>query len=581
MPDSDAPNPADERRDAEASIRELTRLAVDAPAEWAARAATLPLRRQAEVALRLPPRERFELLLHAPQPMRLVRMLPDADVYLTIREVGPADALPLLALASAEQLVHLLDLESWRGDRFDADRAGAWLALLVEAGEPAVLRFVRAADDEVMALLFARWARIHPIEIEDTPSIGGHGETEAGTEEGFLSPDGYHRFSPTIVAHAPAVRRVAEAFRRQDERRYGEIAWAALWELPSELEEGAFRWRQSRLEEHGFPDPDSAREVYAPPAGAAAKPGIPAPSREDALPAPRAPLRAAPGDSLLARAVEAADAADAERILFEWTAVANRILVADAADAGDPAAHRAALARAAAYVGIALRLRGASDGQTAGRLLATIPLLELFREGFARVLDLHHRARRFVREGWPSRHPRAMETLDAPLRPMVAALLERPPRFHDPAAGATAETLRDFRSIEEVEEARIALHLSEVLGRTLDRVLGWNLPELLGDPLRSGAPPRLGRLFLTSLAWHEERSMLRAGPLPRDVAERFLARAGAPGEGGAMLERFLQALGGSGGLTDRDVASLRPFGRAALADLAPGAKNVLLVTDRG
>ena len=51
-------------------------------------------------ALRLPAAERLQLMLHAPAPMRLVRTLPDADLYLTIREVGPADALPMLALSS-------------------------------------------------------------------------------------------------------------------------------------------------------------------------------------------------------------------------------------------------------------------------------------------------------------------------------------------------------------------------------------------------------------------------------------------------------------------------------------------------
>ena len=53
--------------------------------------------------------------------------------------------------------------------------------------------------------------------------------------------------------------------------------WMAQWELPSELEEQALHWRQSRLEEHGFPDWEEALSVYAPPEGVQSHPRPPAP----------------------------------------------------------------------------------------------------------------------------------------------------------------------------------------------------------------------------------------------------------------------------------------------------------------
>ena len=125
--------PADRIADLAAQLAQLARRS---PEALKRQIATLTIRQQAELALRLPAAERLQLMLHAPKPMRLVRTLPDADLYLTVREVGPGDALPMLALASASQITHLLDLESWRRDRFDPERAGAWVALLCEAGEP-------------------------------------------------------------------------------------------------------------------------------------------------------------------------------------------------------------------------------------------------------------------------------------------------------------------------------------------------------------------------------------------------------------------------------------------------------------
>ena len=125
---------------------ELVELARNDPESLKARVAGLEIRQQAELALRLPAADRLDLLLHAPRPMRLVRSLPDADLYLTVREVGPSDALPLVALASSEQILHLVDLESWRMDRFDAkalrrlDRAAAGIRRADRSPVPAPRR---------------------------------------------------------------------------------------------------------------------------------------------------------------------------------------------------------------------------------------------------------------------------------------------------------------------------------------------------------------------------------------------------------------------------------------------------------
>ena len=191
-------------------LEELADLASNAPGRLSRRVAQFSVRELADLALRLPAAQRLELLLHAPQPMRLVRSLPDSEFYLSLREVGPNDGLPLMALASAAQIQHVLDLESWRGDRFDADRSGAWMALILEAGEPALRRYLRSADDTQLALLFQRWARAKVIESNEDPDIHGTGRTESDGEEAFISPDDQYEFSPTIAEHRPALQRIAQ-----------------------------------------------------------------------------------------------------------------------------------------------------------------------------------------------------------------------------------------------------------------------------------------------------------------------------------------------------------------------------------
>ena len=102
----------------------------------------------------------------------------------------------------------------------------------------------------------------------------GHGETETGTDAGFLAPDGYHRFSPIIPEHGPAIRRLLELLASKSVERYQRLLWSALWEPTAEVEEQARHWRQSRLEEHGFVRWDEAVAVYAPPEGSRWQPAV-------------------------------------------------------------------------------------------------------------------------------------------------------------------------------------------------------------------------------------------------------------------------------------------------------------------
>ncbi len=541
-------------------IAELAAIAARNPDELGTRLDDLTVAEQVELALRVPPARRLDLLLHGRRSRTLVRALPDAELYLTVREVGPLDALPLLALASPDQLVHLLDLESWRGDRFDGVRAGAWIALVLEADDAVARRLVRALDDEVLALLGQLWMRIVPIQVGEIEPQGT-AEQEGDDERGRVTPDGHHRFQPAIPEHAPAVQRLLRLLFVEDPVRYERILRETLWSPPSETEEQALHWRQSRLDEHGYPVLEDALAVYAPPrSGRAARA---APAIPEGVVAPVALLRAAPARGVLVPAIDALAPDVRDRVLFQFVAVANRLLVADAADPGDPAAHRAATDTAAGYVTIALETRDATAPTDAASVLAEIPTIELFREGHARAAELSARARALLRTGWAVRHPHPLDLLDSPLRERIEGLLEPRPRTARRAP---------FASIAEIEEARAAIEMAEVVGRVLCE--GLECGPLSGY--------RLSALFLTLLAWHATRQTLATGPLPVDVAADFLRtiasrRTAGPEAGPRALDRLVQRLSQDQHLGPREIAVLQSFGRFCLelltdecGDLDPG-----------
>ncbi len=545
----------------------LSRIAREQPDRLAEVLAAVPLRRQAELALALEPQDRLEVLLHAPKPMRLVRALPPGELYLTVRETGPTDALPLLALAAPRQIVHLMDLEAWRGDRFDARRSGAWAAVLLEAGEPAIRAFLRHADDALLALLVHQWLRVEPIEMDDTPPVKGPGESETGDERGFVSPDGYYRFSPLIEEHGPAAQSILRIFFSDQPARYRQVLWSSRWELPAELEEQALRWRQSRLEEYGFLPWDEAIEVYAPPAGGDVRPVLEVATGDDVLPAPRAPLKALEGRGFPLAALDRLDDAGREGVLAELASLANRVLVADSADPGDPRQHRAALEKVAGYVRIALDRRGIDDAASAARTITEVSVLELFREGHEPLARLQSLARRMVREGWAAREGRALELLDSPLRERVLGLLEPRPMYVDLAAGPRRHALRDFHETSEVEETERAVRMAQAIGDMFER-LGL-APETFSGPDR----PRFSTLLMTMLAWQATERSLRCEPLPQgrvaDFLRNVVSRRTAPPDAPLRAWRaLLAALLSRQALNETDVPLIDAFARACLEQLS-------------
>jgi hypothetical protein len=557
-----------------ALARELLEQARHDPAGLSATLSRLSIRKQAELALMLPASQRLQLLIHAPKPMRLVRALPDADYYLTVREVGPVEALPLVSLASTAQTRHLLDLESWRKDRFDADRCGAWVALLVEAGESPTRRFLRDADDELLALLFRGWIHAEQIEYEDGAEVHGHGEGEAGSASGALTPDGYHRFSPRIPEHLPVIHRLLQLFYREQPARYQQILWRSRWELPAELEESAFHWRQSRLEEHGFPALDEALAVYAEPSGTRAQAIAPQPDDPDRLAASRClvPLLAAHGP--LAEAIDLLPEAAREHTLHGLVSVANRLLVADAEDSGDPEAHRRALNKAAGYSHIALSARGALDSASAAHVLEQVSPLELFREGHARAAELARRARSLLQNGWPAGRTEALDLLDWPVSSRVRALLADRPLYYEVDVSHGDGRPREFAAPEEIAETRNALETAEALGRIVVELLGLDTGRLLEAAERdTAAPPRFSTVLLTVMAWQATRGVIRGEALPADVAADFVRSVASRRTAGAdaparALEALVRALDARFGLEEPEISILMAYGKFALERLS-------------
>jgi len=359
---------------------------------------------------------RLDLILDAKDPQALVRALPADDLYLTIREIGLADAAPLVPLASAAQFKVFLDLDAWPRGGFDARRALPWLRAARSGAhlEPrAAARWARKLadlDPEILYLVLRATLRVTDLEQDPDPEL---------TSDRFMRTPEDKFVVEFLVdgAEYAAVKGVLDDLYAEDPFKATRLLSALRWELPSELEETALRWRSGRLADLGHPALDEALSWFArPPRAHGEAPGTPSRPAGFWL----APLA---GGTLLGRAGARLEPLDREALELQLVTAANAVLVADGVDPGDPERVREAFEAARATLELGLEKLAGSDEAAAAEVLATAPLKRIFQEGFGRALELRWRAERIVARAG------GVEGFEPPVREALEALLARRPRY--------------------------------------------------------------------------------------------------------------------------------------------------------
>jgi len=398
-------------------------------------------------------KKRLDLILDAQHPQALVRALPADELYLTIREVGLGDAAPLVQLASAHQFKVFLDLDAWGREGFDPLKALPWIraartgAHLEPRAEARWEKKLARLDREVLYLVLRATLRILDLEQDPDPEIE--------SDRFMRTPEGKYivEFLVDGVEYL-AIRGLLDDLFAQDPFLATRLLSAIRYDLPSELEETALRWRTGRLADLGHPTLDEALSWFARPPRSPAHPAAP-PARP-----PGFFLAALAQDSLLDRAVARLAPEDLEGVEAQIVAAANAVLVADAVDPGDVDAVRAAFQAARGYLDLGLDRLSGGDEAHAAEAVAVTPLKRIFQEGFGRVLELAWRARELrQRAGDAAR-------FGSPLDEALAALSGKRPRYYPGIEApedewgtvtAAAHQPRHFRAPEDLARTSAAL----------------------------------------------------------------------------------------------------------------------------
>lgn len=389
-------------------------------------------------------------LLDGPAAQEKVRALPSVVLHRLVCQVGPADSMELLEMAEPEQVREVLDLDIWQGTELDHDLLLDWTYLLSSLPDQAAFSHLRAMDTELKGALLLKYVRIYLMAEETAPD----------EPEGLLfkSPDGW--FALEVLAHSEAraqqVVAVVDALYRDDADNARRLLQNLMWELPSELEMWSLRWRDARLQDLGFADPQEALALYNYLDPASVDVGEqtgdvllktdPEPSGELALMELTDPQASFWNQAL----ASISDPSEQQRLATAMLNLSNRCLTADQVNPGDQDLARQSLEALNWRLSLGLEHLTGRQQDRSPAALAGVALLRIARLGHSLALEARQDLLPALRGGLLGREPGALDLLHSPLAHGLAALLLPRPLFWD----AAAMIQRPFHTLAELDQAR-------------------------------------------------------------------------------------------------------------------------------
>lgn len=209
-----------------------------------------------ELVLSIPWEERARIILCSAYPEGIVKNLPPQELFLTIKASSLDLAVELLSYAKGSQIQFMFDIDAWYKDRIKAERVASWIILLFNAGEDKVLEWLRIADWDFLIAIFQKFIKVYkkPDDMELIEAMD------------FLPPytlDNFYFIEFKVDSLEFYFRRMIEIIREEMQDTYFALMESVIWEIPAEVEERAYRWRNGRLADEGIPEYFEALDIYS------------------------------------------------------------------------------------------------------------------------------------------------------------------------------------------------------------------------------------------------------------------------------------------------------------------------------
>lgn len=428
----------------------------------------LPAGNPVEQIVAILDREDAEEFIKTIQPHTLFRLIKDA---------GFDQGMDLIPYVSPQQLQVFIDLDCWRKDTLDTRKLAAWLAVMVtDADDQHFHRALREIDPEVVALFFKNcFVKVDVIEAEE--------DLADLPPEAVLSPDNaYALVYPEDEDLAALMRATVDRLYQVDQALAWTLFEAVRWELKTPMEEEAYKFRTSRLEEFGFVERIEALEVYALVDPVATRGKWEAGKLEqkpildppELLDLPAVVRESADQEFFFFQVLDALDTAMLTTLSAELAALHNRTMVADGIEPGEIETGTEVVRRTTGFLSLGLEFFSRATVETALRIVQEVPLKMIFKVGYSIAMNLQKKAKALMGRPTLSLVEGVPFSL---LNPDEAALFEGVTDLR-PSYARDRQTFEIFKSQAQVDDTALRIGLVAVKQLWLFGVTGKNVEEL-------------------------------------------------------------------------------------------------------
>ncbi len=442
--------------------------------------ASLTAKEQLEIIRAADGKKKFDLLLNSQNAERLVPQLHPQELYLTINELGSADSVELLELASSEQITLLLDLDCWDGDKVSDVLSLRWLELLANAGEEKLCQLAREIEPETFALFLKKHLTIvRGLEAYDDDDAENSRRLESLYDIHYHSEDA-----------AKIIGALLNLWQEKEQETYLLLMEMIRSENLSVLEEESFNSRNNRLLDLGIIPHHEAKSIYTYVDPDTFKPGGKIDYRLEAeeLHSPLALLAKAEPNNLLA---DILGAGIDHETACELLHLVNRKLSADRADIAEQKEISGKLREVYDILNLALEFLSGNDVARGDEIFKTTYLLHLYQLGHSLLEQRQARARRFLTGP-------LYQYADFPELLFIDSLLEKPALFYRAPHGDHPSDLQPVNSSKTLALVDKRLDQIDALVNLFSGQLPFTLAEIEQQSQLESVT--LAGLFMTAVA---------------------------------------------------------------------------------
>lgn len=494
-------------------------------------------------------RQRAEVLLADPNAKALVPKLSVQDLYYAIRELGITDAHDLLAMASVEQVQGFLDLDAWARDHMLPERIAPWLNALTELGPVHLGRVINRLEKEIIHLYLLKRTRIYDLTMEESPDDNAPDDDERPL---WPTPDGHYIVEFLASGdEAAADQRLIDSLYRYDLELAQQVLMGAKFDLESDLEETAYRFRSARLADLGYVPFEEALAIYKPvaiePDAAVVEPDAPPVHPIDGIALPPVLLRTLDERLFVVRVLgEERDPPTLETLEGQLLLLLNQALAADSIDPTELHRIEPIFLRTLGYLSLGLEHLGQRSTTNALAAWKKRGTVHVFRVGFSLVRKLANLGRTLVAEGRVRLPGSDAILLDDPWRATIEELLKPRPLYAaslDDATGpgGAAAGGRPFRTLGEVGRLTQLIAEAALWPRLILDGFGLSLDEIatLGKNFGGGAISFATILRTQVARLLADLPLAPKEPLPTAALQK-LATGALPADAESRLAMVLQ-----------------------------------------